>query len=76
MNVQLFNHHTAGIQVRTRQASDNPVTSHTEASGSTTSKVICYSWNAGSCIAVNPGCLSILPVAGLAAIIVYLTIIL
>ena len=74
MNVQLFNYHTAGTQVLTRQTSGNPVTSHTEASGSTTSKVICYSWNAGSCIAVNSGCLSILHVAGLVAIIVYIYI--
>ena len=56
MNVQLFNYHTAGAQVRTRSASANPVTFQAEASSSTTSKAICHSWNAGHCIAVNPNC--------------------
>ena len=56
MNVRLFNYHTAGAQVRTPPASANPVTSQPEASGGTTSKVICHSWNAGCCIAVNPSC--------------------
>ena len=56
MDVQLFNYHTAGAQVRTRPASANPVTSQAEASGSTTSKVICHSWNAGRCISYNPSC--------------------
>lgn len=56
MNVQLFNYHTAGAQVRTRPASANPITSQIEASGSITSKVICYSWNAGRCIAITPSC--------------------
>ena len=56
MNVQLFKYQTAGAQVCTRPASANPVTSQTEVSGSTTSKVICYSWSAGRCIAVNPSC--------------------
>ena len=56
MNVQLSNYHTAGAQVRTRPASANPLTSQKEASGSTTNKVICRSWNVGRCIAVNPSC--------------------
>ena len=56
MDVQLFKYHTAGAQVRTRPASANPVTSQAEASGSTTSKVICHSWNAGRCVAYNPSC--------------------
>ena len=56
MNVQLFNYHTAGAQVRTRPASVNPVTSQAETSGSTTSKVVCHYWNSGRCIAVNPSC--------------------
>ena len=60
MNVQLFNYHTAGTQVRTCPTSGNPVTSQTEASGSTNSKVICYSWNVGCYIAVD----SIMHVAG------------
>ena len=55
-NVQLFNYHTAGAQVRIRPASVTPVTSQAEASGKTTSKVICHSWNAGRCIAINPHC--------------------
>ena len=43
MNVQLFNYHTAGVQVRTGPALFNPVTSQAEASGNTTGKFICYS---------------------------------
>ena len=54
MNVQLSNYHTAGAQVRTRPASANPLTSQKEASGSTTNKVICRSWNVGRCITDSP----------------------
>ena len=56
MHVQLFNYHTAGAQVRTRPASSSVVSSQAEASGNASSKVICHSWNAGHCIAVNPQC--------------------
>ena len=55
MHVQLFNYHTAGAQVRSCPASSSVVLSQAEASGNTFSKVICHSWNAGHCIAVNPG---------------------
>ena len=56
MHVQLFNYHTAGAQVRTRPASSNVASSQAEASGNAFSKVICHSWNAGHCTAVNPQC--------------------
>ena len=56
MNVQLFSYHTTGAQVRTRSASANPVNSQAENSRSTTSKVICHSWNVGRCVTVNPSC--------------------
>jgi len=56
MHVQLFTYHTAGAQVCTRPASSSVVSSQAEASGNASSKVICYSWNAGPCIAVNPQC--------------------
>ena len=54
MHVQLFNYHIG--QVCTRPASSSVVLSQAEASGNASSKVICHSWNAGHCIAVNPQC--------------------
>lgn len=56
MNVQIFNYHTAGAQVRTRPASFSPVSSQAEASGNASSKVICHSRNAARSIAANPQC--------------------
>ena len=56
MNVQLFNYHTAGAQVRSRLPFSNSSALQAEASGNTFRKIVCHSWNAGRCIALTPQC--------------------
>lgn len=56
MNVQLYNFHTAGAQVRPRIPAANPAMTGHEAGGNHTSKVICLSWNAGRCVAPSFQC--------------------
>ena len=56
MNVQLFNYHTAGAQVRSRLSFSNSSASQAEATGNTFRKIVCHSWNAGRCIALTPQC--------------------
>ena len=54
INVQLFNFHAAGASVRGGQGS--LARDATEPSGSSTSQVICRSWNAGRCSASFSSC--------------------
>ena len=55
MNVQLYNFHTAGAQVRPRAVATTSGDKR-EAQGSATSKILCHSWNAGACIAPSMAC--------------------
>ena len=54
INVQLFNFHAAGASVRGGQGS--LARDATEPSGSSTSQIICRSWNAGRCSASFSSC--------------------
>lgn len=55
MNVQLYNFHTAGAQVRPRVPASSSA-SKKEAQGSSISKIPCHSWNAGACVAPSMAC--------------------
>ena len=51
INVQLYNFHTAGTQLRSHSPSSG---FSLEPTGKPTSRIFCRSWNVGHCVAPNP----------------------